>query len=55
MSGRVLYVADFDPAGAYPPPSEARGNVGAAAGYVVIAALAALLVAVLVLLWLLGN
>jgi hypothetical protein len=41
------------PAVAYPPP--ARGNVGAVAGYVVIAALAAVVVAVLVLLYLLGG
>jgi hypothetical protein len=43
----VLY-----PSVAYPPP--ARGNVGAVAGLLVIAACAALLVAVLVLLYLLG-
>ncbi len=41
------------PSVAYPPPARAR--VGAAAGYVVIAACVALLVAVLVLLHLLGN
>ncbi len=44
----VLY-----PSVAYPPP--ARGNLGAVAGLLVIAACAALLVVLLVLLWLVGN
>jgi hypothetical protein len=41
------------PSVAYPPP--ARGNLGAAAGYVVIAACIALLVVLLGLSWLVGN
>ncbi len=41
------------PAVAYPPP--AWGNVDAAAGYVVIATLAAVVVVLLALLWLVGN